>query len=282
MAGLTWNDKKGGIGLRGPGETQLETDRRLIDVRIRNLKKRLEKVSKQRHQSRRARKRAALPTVSLVGYTNAGKSTLFNQLTQSEVYAASKLFATLDPTLRYIEVEKLGRVILADTVGFIRDLPHELVAAFSATLEETRDADLLLHVIDCQQLDVAEVIEDVHVVLEEIGADQVPQLQIYNKIDLLPARKPRLDRDRYGQPKRVWLSAKTGEGFDLLFAAITELLSEQILQCEVVLAPLDSKKRAKLYDLGVVQDEEIDEEGNQILQIEIQRSDYEKLFKKSE
>ena len=145
--------QKGGIGLRGPGETQLESDRRLIDVRITNLKKRLEKVSKQRHQGRRARQRAALPTVSLVGYTNAGKSTLFNRLTESAVYAASKLFATLDPTLRHIQLPTLGKIILADTVGFIRDLPHELVAAFSATLEETRNADLLLHVIDSEQPD---------------------------------------------------------------------------------------------------------------------------------
>ncbi|MCB1827185.1 MAG: GTPase HflX [Coxiellaceae bacterium] len=272
--------QKGGIGLRGPGETQLETDRRLIDVRIRNLKKRLEKVAKQRHQGRRARRRAALPTISLVGYTNAGKSTLFNQLTESSVYAASKLFATLDPTLRQVQLPKLGKVILADTVGFIRDLPHELVAAFSATLEETREADLLLHVVDAHQPDASDVIGDVDEVLEAIGADEVLQLQVYNKIDLLEGYQPRIDCGRDGRPKRVWLSAQTGEGFDLLFQAIVELLSGQLVRCEVRLMPEEAKKRAALYELDVVKSERIDEEGHQILQLEIQRSDYDKLFGK--
>lgn len=270
--------QKGGIGLRGPGETQLETDRRLIDVRIRSLKKRLEKVHKQRHQARRARLKAALPTISLVGYTNAGKSTLFNRLTESNVYAASKLFATLDPTLRKLHLPQLGKVILADTVGFIRDLPHELVAAFSATLEETRDADLLLHIIDCQQPDFSEVIEDVNTVLKEIGAEEVPQLQIYNKIDLSDF-EPRIDRYSDGKPKRVWLSAKTGDGFELLFQAINELLMGQRIQCEVVLTPQEAKIRALLYELNAVRNERLNEEGNSILEIDIQRKDYQKIFK---
>ena len=274
--------QKGGIGLRGPGETQLETDRRLIDVRIRQLKKRLEKVSKQRHQGQRARQRAALPTISFVGYTNAGKSTLFNHLTESDVYAASQLFATLDPTLRHIYLDKVGRVILADTVGFIRDLPHELVAAFSATLEETREADLLLHVIDCEQTDFSEVIDDVNAVLEEIGASEIPQLQVFNKIDLLACYGPRLDRHSDGQPRRVWLSAKTGEGFDLLFQAMVEFLTEQLIHCEVKLKPKEAKKRAMLYELGSVKSEKIDEAGNQIVEIEIQRKDYDRIFRKRE
>jgi len=272
--------QKGGIGLRGPGETQLETDRRLIDVRIRLLKKRLEKVAKQRHQGRRARRRSALSTISLVGYTNAGKSTLFNRLTESNVYAAPQLFATLDPTLRHIHLPKLGKIILADTVGFIRELPHEVVAAFSATLEETREADLLLHVIDCQQPDFSEVIEDVNRVLLEIGAGEVPQLRVYNKIDLFEQRyEPRIDRYDNGKPKRVWLSAKTGVGFDLLFQAITELLTGQLLHCEVVLKPQEAKKRALLYDLDAVKSEKTDEVGNQILLLEIRRRDYERIFK---
>lgn len=274
--------QKGGIGLRGPGETQLETDRRLIDIRIKNLKKRLEKVRKQRQQGRRARRRAALPVVSLVGYTNAGKSTLFNRLTDADAYAASQLFATLDPTLRRIQLPQLGNVILADTVGFIRDLPHELVAAFSATLEETREADLLLHVIDCLQPDFSEVIDDVNVVLEEIGADKVVQLQVYNKIDLSERYEPRIDRHQDGRPKRVWLSAKTGAGFDLLFQAMTELMSEQHLHYEVVLTSQEAKKRSLLYNLGAVKSETLDEEGNVILELEIRRSDYEWIFGKSD
>jgi GTPase len=270
--------QKGGIGLRGPGETQLETDRRLIDVRIQNIKKRLEKVSKQRYQGRRARQRASLLTLSLVGYTNAGKSTLFNRLTKSSVYADAQLFATLDPTLRHIQLPQLGKIILADTVGFIRDLPHELVAAFSATLEETRDANLLLHMIDCQQADFSEVRADVNTVLDEIGASEVLQLEVCNKIDLLERCEPRIDRHKDGHPKRVWLSAKTGAGIDLLFEAIIELLSQGLLRCQVVLSPSEAKKRAQLYELGVVKSEHLDETNQMVLEIEIQPIDYERIF----
>ena len=203
--------QKGGIGLRGPGETQLETDRRLLRARIKSILARLEKVRKQRDNGRRSRRRAEVPVVSLVGYTNAGKSTLFNRLTESRVYAANQLFATLDPTLRRLELENVGPVVLVDTVGFIAHLPHKLVAAFKATLEETLNADLLLHVVDAATEQREDNIHQVHEVLAEIGADRIPQLQVYNKLDLLE-QAPRIDRNADGVPERVWLSAATGAG----------------------------------------------------------------------
>lgn len=217
--------QKGGIGLRGgPGETQLEVDRRMIRDRIKSVTEQLKKVSKHRNLSRRARKRATIPTISLVGYTNAGKSTLFNRFTRSQVYAADKLFATLDPTLRRITLPDLTPAIIVDTVGFIRDLPHELINAFHATLEETIEANLLLHVIDAHNPARQDYIVQVEKVIEQIGASEVPQLQVYNKLDLLPDRQPRIDRDAHGTPIRVWLSAETGKGIDLLREALMELL----------------------------------------------------------
>jgi GTP-binding protein HflX len=213
--------QKGGIGLRGPGETQLETDRRLLRARIKSITARLEKVRRQREQGRRARSRAELPTLSLVGYTNAGKSTLFNTLTGAQAYAADQLFATLDPTLRRIELSGVGALVLADTVGFIRHLPHDLVAAFRATLEETCKADLLLHVVDAQDRDKQAHIAQVNEVLREIGADSIPQIQVFNKIDLTEV-EPRLERDEHGEPDRVWVSAVTGAGLELLTEALTE------------------------------------------------------------
>ncbi len=205
--------QKGGIGLRGPGETQLETDRRLLNKRIKYLNSRLDKVARQREQSRQARKKADIPTISLVGYTNAGKSTLFNCLTESNAYAANKLFATLDPTIRKLDLDDQSSVILADTVGFIRHLPHDLVAAFRATLIETREADLILHVVDCADDDRREKMFAVNQVLEEINASETPQLVIYNKIDL-PDFQPRIDVDEEGCQWRVWLSAQKNQGID--------------------------------------------------------------------
>ena len=216
--------QKGGIGLRGPGETQLETDRRLLRARIKSIRSRLERVRNQREQSRRARRRAELPVLSLVGYTNAGKSTLFNRITTSEVYAADKLFATLDPTLARVDIEHLGPVLFADTVGFISDLPTTLVEAFKATLEETANASLLLHVVDVSANNREELVADVESVLGEIQADGLPQLLVFNKLDLLE-QPPRILRNESGAPTAVYLSAATGEGVELLFDAIRELLT---------------------------------------------------------
>jgi GTP-binding protein HflX len=214
--------QKGGIGLRGPGETQLETDRRLIGDRIRQLHKRLGRVRKQRDQSRRSRHRAQVPTISLVGYTNAGKSTLFNHLTAAQVLVDNRLFATLDPTLRRLRLAMSQPLVLADTVGFIRNLPHSLVEAFRSTLEETRDAALLLHVVDAFSEDRMELIAQVNRVLHAIDAENVPQLEIYNKIDQIEDCKPRLEKDAFGRIRRVWLSALSGEGIDLLQQALAE------------------------------------------------------------
>lgn len=231
--------QKGGIGLRGgPGETQLESDRRLIAGRIKQVQKRLHKVQQQRAQGRKRRSKTALPAVSLVGYTNAGKSTLFNALTGARVYAADQLFATLDPTLRRVELPGGVSVILADTVGFIRDLPHDLVAAFRATLEETRLASLLLHVVDAGDPRRQERGEQVNRVLQEVGAQDIPQIEIYNKIDLLENGAPRLERNRDGSVKRIWVSAANGAGLDMLRLALAEHAAGQrnanLYECETV------------------------------------------------
>ena len=245
--------QKGGIGLRGPGETQLETDRRLLRARVSTIESRLDKVRQQRAQNRRARQRAEVPLVSLVGYTNAGKSTLFNTWSESGVYAADQLFATLDPTLARVEIEGLGGVIIADTVGFIADLPHTLVEAFRATLEETLNASLLIHVIDV-----------------------IPQLIVYNKIDLLE-REPRITRDSEGRPDTVSVSAKTGAGLDLLRDAIGERLAGQFFTGFVELSPMQGKLRAALYELGAIQSEEWLDNGSSSVSLHLPDSDWTRL-----
>ncbi|MGB5446884.1 MAG: ribosome rescue GTPase HflX [Psychromonas sp.] len=271
--------QKGGIGLRGPGETQLETDRRLLRARISTIKSRLEKVEKQREQGRRSRQRNEVPTVSLVGYTNAGKSTLFNQITDAGVYAADQLFATLDPTLRKIDVTDVGNCILADTVGFIRHLPHDLVAAFKATLQETRDATLLLHVVDCADECQQDNIKAVQTVLEEIDAGEVPQLMIMNKIDALEDIHPHIDFDESGKPVRVWLSAQTGAGVELLFEALTTLLSGQIRSVQLAIPPSDGKLRALFYQLDCIENESYAENGDCIVDIRLNNIDWQRLIK---
>ena len=224
--------QKGGIGLRGPGETQLETDRRLISKRIKQLKQRLEKVAVQREGRRQTRRKRNIQTVSLVGYTNAGKSTLFNRVTGADAYCADQLFATLDPTLRRVSIKGGEHIVLADTVGFISDLPHDLVAAFKATLEETREANLLLHVVDATLEHKDDVIAEVEAVLKEIGADDVPIIQVFNKIDCLDKAEPRVERDNNGVVRRIWLSAVSGQGIDLL----RQVLQEVCVQGESITA----------------------------------------------
>lgn len=269
--------QKGGIGLRGPGETQLETDRRLLRVRIRQIKQRLEKVRSQRELARRGRKRAEVPVVSLVGYTNAGKSTLFNALTEADVYAANQLFATLDPTLRRLDFDDVGSVILADTVGFIRHLPHKLVEAFRATLEESSNADLLLHVIDAHEPERDLQIEQVYSVLKEIGADELPTLEVYNKLDLLPGVAPQIQRDDSGRPVRVWLSAREGVGLDLLRQALSELLGDDLFCGTLRLPQRLGRMRAQFFALGAVQQEAHDEEGATLLTVRLPRVELNRL-----
>ncbi len=270
--------QKGGIGLRGPGETRLETDRRLLRERVKALKARLEKLGRQREQGRRARQRSEQPVISIVGYTNAGKSSLFNRLTRAEVYAADQLFATLDPTLRQINLPQFGEAILADTVGFIRHLPHDLVAAFKSTLQETRDADLQLHVIDAADPRRDENMRQVQLVLTEIDAAEVPQLLVFNKIDQL-AQQPRIEYNEQGLPAAVWLSALTGAGLDLLQQALIERLSQQYLHLQLCLPPHYSQLRAQLFALQAVQHEQYLEDGSYQLQLKLAAAQWARLLK---
>lgn len=270
--------QKGGIGLRGPGETQLETDRRLLRVRIKSIEARLEKVRKQRDQGRRSRTKASIPAISLVGYTNAGKSSLFNRLTNADVYAEDQLFATLDPTMRRLDLPNVGSAILADTVGFISDLPHRLVQAFRATLEEAAHASLLLHVIDAADEERARNIDEVHNVLNEIEAGEIPQLRVYNKLDLLSDQSPRIDRDEDGNPVAVWLSAHTGEGIELLYTAIAESVGDQMVNGTLCLAPTQARLRARLYSAGAINQEQYDEGGRSELALSIPRADLRKIL----
>jgi GTP-binding protein HflX len=254
----------GSIGLRGPGETQLETDRRLLQKRVEQLQKRLDKVDVQHTQMRRARVRSELPRVALVGYTNAGKSTLFNALTGADAYADDRLFATLDPTVRRIALPG-GSVVLADTVGFVRDLPHELVAAFRSTLSEAREADLLLHVVDAADPLRDERIAQVDAVLQEIGAGDIPQLLVFNKIDRIEEMAPRHDRPGSGVDgsarERVWLSARDGSGLTLLRDALGLRLGLRRIQAELRLPQASGRLRARLHEIGAVRGEHHDEHG---------------------
>ena len=249
----------GSIGLRGPGETQLETDRRLLQKRLEQLSKRLDKVEVQRAQMCRARVKGELPRVALVGYTNAGKSTLFNALTGAEAYAADQLFATLDPTVRRIDLPG-GGVVLADTVGFVRDLPHELVAAFRSTLSEAREADLLLHVVDAADPLRTERIAQVDVVLKEIGASGIPQLLVFNKIDRLEDTPPRFDRFVEERP-RVWLSARDGTGLDLLRDALGQMLGLERVAGRIHLPTEAARLRGRLYETGAIRAERAEADG---------------------
>ncbi len=238
--------QKGGIGLRGPGETQLETDRRLLGQRVKALKERLQRVERQRGVRRKSRERRETPVVALVGYTNAGKSTLFNAMTKAGAYAADQLFATLDTTSRQLYLGEFGQVVLSDTVGFIRCLPHTLVAAFHATLEETAGADLLLHVIDASAPDRDAQIEAVERVLAEVGADTVPQMRVLNKVDLVPALRPGSEDGRCDTIQTVRVSAKTGVGLADLRVAIATRLHDGRVAASRRVAPNDDPRGLNL------------------------------------
>ena len=269
--------QKGGIGLRGPGETQLETDRRLLRERIKSINKRLEKVRSGRDQNRQARRKAAMPTVSLVGYTNAGKSTLFNALTGENIYVANQLFATLDPTMRKLDLPGSSAVILADTVGFIRDLPHDLVEAFRATLEETRQADLLVHIIDISDVNWRDTVSAVQQVLDELEVNDIPVIQVFNKIDLHEGWEAKIDY--HENFCKVWISAQSGIGLDLLKEAIAAQLHGTILIENIVIKSSQAKLRAQLYELGSVITETINDEGDWSLKIRITKDQKTRLFK---
>ena len=272
--------QKGGIGLRGPGETQLETDKRLISKRIKYLNKRLEKVHKQHDLGRKSRRKKDLPMISLAGYTNAGKSTLFNQLTNSHVYADDKLFATLDSTIRRVILPAAGEAVVADTVGFIQDLPHELVAAFKSTLEETRQANVLLHVVDASDNDNGDKIEQVEDIIEQIGAQEIPSIIVMNKIDEMSDFHPRVDKDYAGNIYRVWLSAHTGEGIDLLYQALSERLSGMMTCAGIQLDVQSAYIRSEIHKVGFIQKEKMNEFGQWLLEINVTRHYLKRLLGK--
>jgi GTPase len=270
--------QKGGIGLRGPGETQLETDRRLLNHRIRVLDARLEEVDRRRAMNRRNRERAEVPTVALVGYTNAGKSTLFNALTAAGVYVRDQLFATLDPTVRRLELPDGRKIVLADTVGFIRDLPHELIAAFRSTLQEAREADLILHLIDASDEQRWQRVRQVNSVLRQLDADKVPQIRVYNKIDKLD-RGPRVTTNRDGRGRAVWLSAATGDGLPLLLDAISDRLQREVVRGVIHLHGSQGRQRARLFELGAVLGEVQQDDGSWDIELEMAEKDLRRFLK---
>ena len=270
--------QKGGIGLRGPGETQLETDRRLVGKRIRQLTERLEHVDTRRNINRANRLRAEIPTVALVGYTNAGKSTLFNALTDAGVYVQDQLFATLDPTVRRIDLPDGSHVVLADTVGFVRDLPHELIAAFRSTLQEAREADLILHLIDASDPNRWQRVRQVNAVLEQLGAGEVPQIRVYNKIDKLD-RQPRVTRNRDGEGRAVWISAVTGEGLPLLRESIAKRLAKRTVHRFMHLEASQGRQRAKLFELGAVINERMLDDGGWSMELKMSEKDLRRFLK---
>ncbi len=272
--------QKGGIGLRGPGETQLETDRRLIGGRIKYLNKRLEKVYKQRELGRKSRVKNALPMVALAGYTNAGKSTLFNTLTKAKVFADDQLFATLDSTIRRVVLPGSGEAVLADTVGFIQDLPHDLVEAFKSTLEETRQANVILHVVDASDEYSHDKVDQVEDIIDEIGAGDVPSILVMNKIDCIEHAKPRIDKNQEGNVYRVWISAKTGEGIDLLYQALSEQLSGMMTHARIALDVSSSYIRSEIHNIGYVVSEKMDDFGQWTLEINVTKHYLSKLLQK--
>ncbi|CAC9447386.1 Ribosome LSU-associated GTP-binding protein HflX [uncultured Gammaproteobacteria bacterium] len=261
--------QKGGIGMRGPGETQLETDKRLIAVRIKNISKRLEKVHKQRDLGRKSRIKNELPMIALAGYTNAGKSTLFNYITQAEVFANDQLFATLDSTIRRVILPASGEAVIADTVGFIQNLPHDLVAAFKSTLEETRRANVLLHVVDAADEYNREKIDQVQAIIFDIEADKVPSILVMNKIDCLDNFEPRIDRDENNRIFRVWISAKTGAGIDFLYQALAEQLSGTMTRARIQLDVTSAYIRSEIHNIGYIHNEKVDDFGQWILEINV-------------
>ena len=270
--------QKAGIGLRGPGETQLETDRRLIAKRIRTLRGRLEKLARQRDTGRHVRREVPVPTVALVGYTNAGKSTLFNRLTGSDSYVADQLFATLDPTVRRIKLAGVGEVVLADTVGFVRALPHELIAAFRSTLQEAREADLLLHVVDASDSQRDERMVQVREVLTGIGAGEIRELKVFNKIDLMGAEEPRVVLGPDGVPAQAWVSAHSGAGLDELRAAIAQAVRPNQVRQTLHLDMLAAALRSDLYRREAVRAERQCDDGSWELDVELDPAEMAKIL----
>ena len=272
--------QKGGIGLRGPGETQLETDKRLISIRIKNINKRLLKVHKQHDLGRKSRVKNQLPMISLAGYTNAGKSTLFNLLTKAQVYADDKLFATLDSTIRRVMLPASGEAVIADTVGFIQDLPHELIEAFKSTLEETRQANVLLHVVDASDQNSRDKIEQVEKIIEQIDAKEIPTIIVMNKIDGINDFRPRIDKDNEGKIYRVWLSAQTGDGVELLYEALSQSLSGMMTSASIKLDVQSAYIRSEIHKVGFIKKEIMNEFGQWLLEINVTSHYLERLLDK--